>query len=203
MLKFLLKCFAVTSIFLGSSLLASDTDIREISTQFTQRADQIMQIVNNKKLTKKERNTQIISVVDPMFDFMLMGKLSLGKKIWRSLSQEKKEAFTKLYVQRMKNSYSKKVDSYTDEKIVISSSSQEKGNRITLITNLVGSDGNTEVIYKYYKPKKPQNNKDNWLVYDAVIVGVSIIKTDRSQFKEFLRSNSIDALMKKMEVSEE
>jgi len=181
--------------------MASDAEIREVSTQFNKRADQIMEVVKNKSLSKKERNAQIVNIVDPIFDFMLMGKLSLGKNIWRSLSQEKKEAFTKLYVERMKNSYSKKVDSYTDEKIIIASVSQEKPNRITLITNLVGSDGNTEVIYKYYKPKQPIKGKDTWLVYDAVIVGVSIIKTDRSQFQEVLKSNTIDELMEKMQAS--
>lgn len=157
-----------------------------------------MEIVKNKKLSNQERNDKIIEIVDPMFDFMLMGKLSLGKNVWRSLSKEKQEAFTNLYVERMKNSYSKKVDMYTDEKIIIYSASQEKYNRITLITHLVGSDGNTEVIYKCYKPEKALDGKDEWLVYDAIIVGVSIIKTDRSQFKEVLQSNGIDALMEKM-----
>ncbi|MDH5465745.1 MAG: ABC transporter substrate-binding protein [Thiovulaceae bacterium] len=200
MFKFFKKVLLL-SIFLSSSLMASDAEIREVSTQFNKRADQIMEVVKNKSLSKKERNAQIVNIVDPIFDFMLMGKLSLGKNIWRSLSQEKKEAFTKLYVERMKNSYSKKVDSYTDEKIIIASVSQEKPNRITLITNLVGSDGNTEVIYKYYKPKQPIKGKDTWLVYDAVIVGVSIIKTDRSQFQEVLKSNTIDELMEKMQAS--
>lgn len=202
MFKFFKKVLLL-SIFLSSSLMASDAEIREVSTQFNKRADQIMEVVKNKSLSKKERNAQIVNIVDPIFDFMLMGKLSLGKNIWRSLSQEKKEAFTKLYVERMKNSYSKKVDSYTDEKIIIASVSQEKPNRITLITNLVGSDGNTEVIYKYYKPKQPIKGKDTWLVYDAVIVGVSIIKTDRSQFQEVLKSNTIDELMEKMQASKE
>ncbi len=199
MLRTICKIFFL--FLLSTSAYASDADIREISSKFTQRADQIMVIVKNKNLTKEERNAQIIDVVDPMFDFMLMGQLSLGKNIWRSLDQKKKEDFTKLYVQRMKNSYSKKVDSYTDEKIVISSVSQEKANRVTLITNLVGSDGNTEVIYKYYKPNNPLPHKDNWVIYDAIIVGVSIIKTDRSQFQEVLRSHSIDSLMEKMKAS--
>lgn len=162
-----------------------------------------MEIVKNEKLSEQERNDKIIEIVDPMFDFMLMGKLSLGKNVWRSLSKEKQEAFTKLYAERMKNYHSKKVDMYTDEKIIISTASQEKDNRITLITHLVGTDRDTEVIYKYYKPKKALDGKDEWLVYDAIIVGVSIIKTDRSQFEEVLQSNSIDALMEKMRARKE
>jgi len=199
----LVKIFFLLSFFYISTLLADDSDIRKISNLFTQKSNHIMEIVKNEKLSEQERNDKIIEIVDPMFDFMLMGKLSLGKNVWRSLSKEKQEAFTKLYVERMKNSYSKKVDMYTDEKIIIYSASQEKDNRITLITHLVGSDGNTELIYKYYKPEKALDGKDEWLVYDAIIVGVSIIKTDRSQFEEVLQSNSIDALMEKMRARKE
>jgi len=200
-MKSVLVKFTFLLSFLYTYAVAGDADIQLVSKLFTQKSDQIMTIVSNKKLDKATRNTQIIETVDPMFDFMLMGKLSLGKTVWRSLTKEKKEAFTKLYVERMKNSYSKKVDIYTDEKINITSAIKEKKDRIKLVTSLVGNSGNTEVIYKFHKTKKPIEGKETWLVYDAIIVGVSIIKTDRSQFKEVLQSGTIDTLMEKMQAS--
>ena len=170
----------------------------EISQRFTQKFDDVVKIVKNKTLSADDRNDQIVKMMEPLFDFRLMAKLSLGKKRWRSLSEEKKQEFTNLYVKRMKDSYSKKVDAYTDEKVLIREVVKEKKNRVTLITDLVGNDGKTEVVYKYYHPKKRRTNKDEWIIYDAVISGVSIIKTDKSQFKEVLRESSIDGLMDRM-----
>lgn len=192
-----LKVFLGVLLFvLMTQSLSAQT--QEIADRFLQKADDVVKIVKNKTMATDDRMEQIIRVIEPLFDFRLMAKLSLGKKRWRPLSEEKKQEFTRLYVKRMKSSYSKKVDAYTDEKIVVRKSVKEKKNRVTLITDLVGTADTMEVVYKYYHPKKRMVNKDEWLIYDAVISGVSIIKTDKSQFKEVLREKSIDDLMDKM-----
>lgn len=196
-----LKVFLTGALFvlMTEGLFAQAEDI---SARFLQKAEEVVKVVKSKTLSADERNEQIIKLIDPLFDFRLMAKLSLGKKQWRALNEEEKQEFTNLYVKRMKDSYSKKVDAYTDEKIVVRKSTKGKKNRVTLVTDLVGSDEKTEVLYKYYHPKKSQANKDEWLIYDAVISGVSIIKTDKSQFKEVLREQSIDVLMDKMRKSQ-
>ena len=80
----------------------------------------------------------------PMLDFELMAKLTLGKKVWKKLSKAKRAEFTKLYVKRMENSYSSKVDAYTDEQVVIRKIQRNKKNRITLCFNfLAGLDSKT------------------------------------------------------------
>jgi ABC-type transporter MlaC component len=56
-----------------------------------------------------------------------------------------------------------------------------------------------QVSYKYYKPKKPKKLKQNWLIYDVILSGVSIIKTDKAQFKEALQGSSIQDLMEQLE----
>jgi len=195
--------YSRSKVFLGVALLVLMTQsalaqAEEISKRYLQKANDVVKLVKTKTLSEDDRNDQIVKVIEPLFDFRLMAKLSLGKKQWRALSEEKKQEFTSLYVKRMKDSYAKKVNAYTDEKIVVRKSIKEKKNRVTLITDLVGEGDTTEVVYKYYHPKKRAANKYEWLIYDAVISGVSIIKTDKSQFKEVLREKSIDVLMDKM-----
>ena len=98
----------------------------------------------------------------------------------------------------MKKSYSAKIDKYTDEEILINSIKQPKKTRVTLNTSLVSAGDKLEVIYKFYKPKKQIKNKNVWLVYDVVIAGVSIIKTDKAQFRAVLKESSIDDLMERL-----
>jgi phospholipid transport system substrate-binding protein len=154
-------------------------------------------VVKNKALTKDERNSNIVEVLTPMFDFELMAKLSLGR-VWKKLNKADRKKFVKLYVERMKHSYSSKIDAYSDEKVVVTKIKQPKANRIELITNLISSDDKLEISYKYYKPKRAKKGKDEWLIYDVVILGVSILKTDKAQFREFLQTKSIYKLMDKL-----
>ena len=173
------------------------TPIDDLKRCFTSTTDKVVDIVKNKDLNITIRNDKIIDIITPMFDFKLMAKLSLGR-YWKTMILKKQEEFIKLYVKRMKQSYSSKIDKYTDEKIIVNSVKQVKKTRIVLNSSLVSVDDKLEVIYKFYKPRKQFGNKNRWLVYDVIIAGVSIIKTDKAQFKAVLKESSIDELMIKL-----
>jgi len=177
--------------------IAFATNINNVKTNFTLTTNKIIKIIQNKKLDLQTRNDKIIEMITPMFDFKLMAKLSLGKT-WKILNKQQQNEFVKLYVKRMKKSYSSKIDKYTNEKIVINDIQQIKKNRAILKTILITQDDKLEIIYKFYKPKKQRQNKNDWLIYDVVIAGVSIVKTDKAQFKAVLKETSIEALLDKL-----
>ncbi len=194
-MKNFLKNIIFISLFMTLGLNA---DIKsDISTQFTTRLDAALQVVNNKELTKEQRNEGIIKAIKPMFDFELMAKLSIGRA-WKKLDSSTKKEFIATYVKRMEKSYSNKIDEYTDEKVVIEDLKQPKPNKAVLITYLASKNDKLTMYYKFYHPKKPKPNKDEWLIYDVVIAGVSIIKADRAQFSEVLKSHDINYLMEQM-----
>lgn len=194
MKKFFLSCLA---IFLISTNGNADTK-KEVSDQFNTRINEALKIVTNKSKDVEERNQQIIKAISPMFDFELMAKLSLGSKAWNSLDAHQKQLFVNLYVARMKKSYSEKIDAYTNEAIVINGVEQPKNNRVVLLTDLVSNSDKITINYKMYQPDQPIENKDKWLIYDVDIAGVSILKSDRAQFAEVLKTNTIEYLMDQM-----
>ena len=178
-------------IFTQSFMADEQTDLKD---HFLNKIDNIVEVVQNTTLSKSQRNDEIINILEPTFDFELMAKLSLGKT-WKTLSDENQKRFVKLYVERMKLSYSSKLDGYNGEKVEVKKVKHIKKNRIALITDLAGEEDNLKIVYKFYKPKKPKLDKDSWLIYDAEISGVSILKTDKAQFREFLKTKSISELM--------
>lgn len=175
------------------SLNASNTVKKEFNDTF----DSIIEVVKDSTLTKEERNKRIIDTINPIFDFELMAKLSLGKT-WKQLSKDTQEEFVSLYVKRMKNSYSAKIDGYADEKVIINDITQPKSTRMVFYTSLVGDNDSINIEYKYYKTKIKRDNKKVWLIYDVVIEGISILKTDRAQFSAVLKRGSIESLMQKL-----
>jgi len=194
-MKRMVKSFlAIFSIFILSQNLVADEQI-DLKNHLLSKISEIITVVENKTLTKGQRNLEITNEVRPMFDFELMAKLSLGKRAWKKLKIDERKQFTELYVKRMENSYSSKLDAYNGEKVEVKKIKQLKKNRITLVTDLVNGDNKFEVVYKFYKPKKQKESKDKWLIYDVEISGVSILKADQAQFREVLRKKTIYELM--------
>ena len=193
MLK-LLKIYIVLVLFV-TSLVADDKSY--VKDNFSKIINDVLVVVKNKKLSADERNRKIVEIVTPIFDFALMGKLSLGKK-WKTLSRSDRKEFVSLYVERMKKSYSAKLDAYNDEVIVIKEVKQPKKNRIILFSTLESNNNSLSVNYKYYKPKKSKKGKQDWLIYDVEIEGVSILKTDKAQFKEYLKTHTLSQLIDSM-----
>jgi len=190
MIKFILI------ISLSFNLFA--TQIDNVTSNFESATAKVLKIVRDKLFNADVRNEKIIQAITPMFDFKLMAKLSLGKK-WKSMSKEEQSEFIPLYVKRMKKSYSSKIDKYTDEDIIITNAKQTKKTRIVLETMLVGSQDKLNIVYKYYKPRKKTKYKNKWLIYDIVIDGVSVIKTDKAQFKAVLKNGTIGTLMERLQ----
>ena len=176
-------------------LLANEQEI--LKRDFLTKIDNVVKVVEDKSLSKELRNDKIVSILTPMFDFELMAKLSLGR-VWKRLNKSDGNKFVKLYVKRMKKSYSSKIDSYSGEQVKVIKIKQPKKNRIELVTNLVSKVNSLKIIYKFYKPKRLKLDKNSWLIYDVKILGVSILKTDKAQFKEYLKTHTIYDLMEQM-----
>jgi len=182
---------AVVSLLLFSQTAAAD-DKSEIDNLLKTNLDAVFTILQKNDLDQQAKNKEIIDIVTPMFDFELMARLSLGKKHWSGLSQDKKERFIELFIKRLKASYLSNFNLYTDEKVLYEPSVQVK-KKIHSPTYLVSKDKKISILYKFYKAQ------ENWKIYDLEIQGVSIIRSYRSQFSSILESGTVDDLLLKLE----
>ena len=126
-----------------------------------------------------------------------MAKLSLGKENWTKMTPSEREEFIAKFTTYLKNSYIAKIGLYTDEKLKIIDLKEINNKRIWLLTKLIGSKDSYDITYKFYKSKS-----SGWLIYDVNIVGVSLIQTYRSQFKDILKNESYKSLIQKIEKSD-
>ena len=152
----------------------------------------VFAVLQQQDLNPEAKNNKIIDIVNPLFDFSLMAKLTLGKKYWPGLSPEQKESFTQLFIKRLRASYLDRLTFYTDEKVIYEPS-VEVNEKIHIPTYLVSKDKKISMLYKFY------TSESNWKIYDLEIQGVSIIRSYRSQFYEILQSGTFDDLLVKLE----
>ena len=189
MMKVLL--YAVFSIILLSQAVTADDE--SAAEEFIKsNLDAVFSVLQKKDLSQQAKNSEVEEIVTPMFDFTLMGKLSLGKTYWPELSPDQRERFTELFVERLRRSYLNKLTAYTDEKIIYESPVAVK-KKVHMPTLLISKGKKISMLYKLY----PTNN--SWKIYDVEIEGVSIIRSYRSQFNEILQKGTFDDLLQKMQ----
>ena len=170
-------------------------DENEAQALLKTKLDAAISLLQKKDLEQQKKYDQLVEIVKPLFDFHLMAKLSLGRKYWPGLSEEKKDEFTDLFIKRLQASYLEKLSLYTDEKVFFKTPVQNK-RKVRIPTELISNNNRISMIFKMFK------SKNDWKIYDIEIEGVSIISTYRSQFDQILSKGTIDELMKKLEKPE-
>ena len=153
----------------------------------------VLAVLQQKELEQQAKTKIVIEIIEPMFDFPLMARLTL-KKYWAGLDQEQQERFIGLLKIKLKDFYAETLNLYTDEKIIYKASIQGRQERkIFIPTELISKGEIISMDYKLYQAK------DNWKIYDVEIKGTSIIRTYQSQFYHDMQSGTIDDLLHKLE----
>jgi phospholipid transport system substrate-binding protein len=157
--------------------------------------EEALAVLQKKDLGQQEKNKQVVKIVEPIFDYNLMAKLTLGRKYWPGLSEKNRERFVDLFVARLKTTYIDKLSLYTDEKVAYETPVQE-GIKVQIPTSVISKNNRIAMMYKLYK------SPNSWKIYDIEIEGVSLISTYRSQFYDILSKGTIDDLLLKLEKPE-
>lgn len=155
--------------------------------------DQVIGVVTDPqyKDDRPTRRAKMKDLIFPKFNFVEMGKRSLGKKRWKERTPEERRAFVDLFGKLLENSYANKLESFSDEKIVYVDEIV-KGRYAMVKTEVVRTNDTVSVDYKLIK------SSEEWRVYDLVVEGVSLVKNYRSQFGKIIHNDSFDALMEKL-----
>ena len=163
--------------------------------QIRRDVDKVIDILKNKELKKpaneKKRRARIRTVVYARLDFKDMAKRALAIH-WANRTPAEKKEFVPLFGELIERSYIRKIERYTDDKIVYTGE-KIRGDHGSVETKVVSSDG-VETPMQY----RVQIEKGKWMVIDVVIDGVSMVENYRSQFNKIIRENSYAELVKRL-----
>ena len=164
----------------------------EITNQLKDTVDKVIEIVKDETLKNdhQARRAVLRKTIDERFNYRQMVMRSLAKN-WDARSGQERQEFIALFKSLLENSYANKLEAYRDEKInyldeII------KGEYALIKTEVVRRSSTIGVDYKLI------NENGNWMVYDFVIEGVSMIRNYRSQFTKIIRRDSYEVLVQKL-----
>ncbi|AXK49026.1 toluene tolerance protein [Aliarcobacter trophiarum LMG 25534] len=171
-------------IFSSSHALQKD----EIKEEMAKKIDSVLLILKDSNIAMEDKKKEIINIVNDTFDFKLMARIALGSEAWNSLDIEKQKEFSEVFEEKLKKSYTDKLELYNNQKVKILGLEPYNNTRLQLKTELVGKEGNYSINYNFYE------KNGEWLIYDIDLIGVSIIQTYRQQFAGLLKEKSFNEM---------
>ena len=180
-IKNLLKLFLVYFLLITNSL---STNPSEFIDSISNEASGIL----SSKLSDNEKVTKLKIIAENSVDIDGVGLYTLGK-YRKTLTDEQKIEYKKLFKEYFLKSFSGRLVVYNDAKIAVLSE-EVKNEKYTIVySKLIGSADRPEVKidWRVYtkNPEKP-------LIRDLVIEGLSLARTQKEEFSSIIESNGGD-----------
>ncbi len=181
-------------VLAGPARAADAADGKKAVAALVRKAvNEVLTVLKNKDLSREDKRKKVSPIIDRLIDFRRMAKNSLGLTRWKKLRRSESASFTKLFVETLRWSYFEKIDLFTDETVEFEEPVAKPNERFYLLTHILSKGERIKVAYKLYKGKEKA-----WKAYDVEIEGVSMVKSYRSQYRDFLRESSFKQLLAKM-----
>ena len=148
-------------------------------------------------ISKDEKIKKLKSIAKETVDIKGIGFYTLGVKR-KSLNDEEKKNYSKLFEEYFLKSFSSRLAEYTNPEIDVQS--KEKLNENYTIVNSILKATNErpqiKIDWRIYT-----KDKENPLIRDLIIEGLSLARTQKEEFASVLNSNNddIEALFKVLE----
>lgn len=161
-----------------------------------QTTNKVLAEIQAKKQDLTNNPAKIYPMVDqillPRFDFKLISRLTLGDS-WKTATDAEKESFIKEFRELLVRTYAAALLNYSGQDIEYPPVNSKPGAKKVKVRTRVKNAGASAVPidYSLYLSKA----KQEWMVYDITIDGVSLVSTYRSNFGSQIRRNKLAGLI--------
>jgi phospholipid transport system substrate-binding protein len=181
--------------YLGNFSPVNATTQPDPTEQFRPYVEEIVSILTDPDLQTKEKHSlrreNMRGVISECFNFNEMSRRVLART-WPKLSKDDQIYFVSQFTQLLEYAYIGKIVAYSDQKIEFTNQ-RIKGQRAQVVTKII--DKGTIIAVSYIMMLK----EDRWMVYDVIIEGVSLVRNYKEQFRQILRKEGYETLLKQVE----
>lgn len=155
--------------------------------------DKVIAILSDKSLSapakKVERQNKLRAVADGFFDWRELSRRAVAEN-WSKYSPKQQDDFVAAFSELLQKTYIRKLEKYNNEKVNYIKEDIQ-GNQAFINTQVVMKDKTIPINYVMIK-------RDQWLVYDVFVEGVSLVKNYRSQFAKILAKETPEVLLQRI-----
>jgi phospholipid transport system substrate-binding protein len=137
-----------------------------------------------------ERRNQLVTIIAERFSCEEMSRRSLGDE-WATLTEGEQQEFVGLFRTLLAKSYLSKIEGYAGEPIRYVG--ERLANGYAVVRAQISASKN-EFLLDFRMVEKA----GEWLVYDVVVDGISLMNSYRGQFSRVLTLASTEGLLERM-----
>ena len=138
----------------------------------------------------EQKEPVLREIISKRFYYRAMAQRTLATN-WKKASDAQKKEFIDLFSELLLFTYLDRIKAYTDEKVAFKREKLKKKTAV-VYTEILTSTANIPINYKLLL------SGDKWLVYDVIIEEISLVSNYRSTYKEIVKKDGIDGLLKQM-----
>ena len=173
--------------FLISKVIAFESEAEQLIQSTTNDAKAI--ILNN-NIKVEEKKMKIEQIALKVVDVDGLGRFTLGSSR-KNLTNEQLEKYTKLFRIFFSKNISSRLQNYSDQNIEVIGSKKISNNYVLVKSKMVSKADKQEIKIDWRVFKI----KDQNLIRDLVVEGLSLAKTQREEFNSILTSKGFDGLI--------
>ncbi|MBL4606980.1 MAG: ABC transporter substrate-binding protein [Pseudomonadales bacterium] len=180
------------SSLLESSLVGPKPVVEDAAKRLTTKLTQEKSAIEKSpELVKQFVEQELL----PIFDAKLMSRLVMSSS-WKQASKDEQEAFTLAFRNILIKTYSNAFAAYDGQELEFKAPIFNKTHTKAIVRSRILQKKKMPILVDYRLRKVGQG----WLVYDAVIEGVGVVKSYRSQIKEKVDEKGIALMIKDIEM---
>jgi len=138
---------------------------------------------------RAERQAKLRTVADGFFDWRELSRRAAAEG-WKKFTPKQQDDFVASFSELLQKTYVRKLEKYNNEKVNYLGE-QIADNQAFLKTQVAMKDKTIPINYVMIK-------HDQWMVYDVVVEGVSLVKNYRTQFAKILSKDTPDTLIQRI-----
>ncbi len=134
-----------------------------------------------------------IDVVLPHVDFLLLSRRVLGKE-WRTATADQQAFFVNEFRELLLGTYLRSVSAYRDNTIHFQPLRTD-GEKQRVMVNALVEQKNGPPVHTAFRLHRVGNE---WLIYDVIVEGISLVVTHRSTFAQVIHNHGIEGLIERL-----
>ena len=183
----LLACTLCMVLGFATSAMAKQTPIERVK----EGTDKLIQMLSSPDMQVPEKHDEAIAelrkAAEQYIDFKVVTMYAVGKP-WKKMSDTMRSDLTEAFIQLLERSYLQNIPAYGGQKVNYKKE-QVSGKKAKVVTEIIDKDKKIVVEFRL------RDMGSQWMIYDVVAEGVSLVANYRSQFSQVLTDGGAEKLL--------
>ena len=189
--KKITKIIFIFALLIGSAQAQATT--KDATNFVNDLAARVISIVADKNSSAKEKESTLNKIFVQSVDTKWIGRFSMGR-YWRTITPAQQEQFLDVYTSYLTQLYVPNFRKYTGNIVTVLASKELRPNEYLVQTSLTDNSNSMNIKIDYHLMQK-DGGIENFVIFDIVAEGVSLITTQRSEIGSILAKEDFNALL--------